>query len=220
MLAKQQALLEHGPFRLGFSAYIHSSVPTALQRLGLAHADSPGIVLESVSTTMMIERVLRGALHAGIGVQPIADEDLWVRTIGAESFYLCIPRQHRLATMPTVMIQNLDGERVFWFPENVHPHLHRSTAKYLLRSGVRPVFAGMRGAAHVIEMAANGLGIGIVPRSATRLTRTGIMFKPLADKYLRVETALFARKDQRHGSIQKLIDAIFAHLETLKLSIQ
>ncbi len=220
MLAQQQALLEHGPFRLGFSAYIHSALMPALRGIGATRADSPGITLESVSTTQMVERVLRGTLHAGIGVQPVADGDLWVKTIGVESFYICVPRTHRLAAKPMVTIQDLHAEKVFWFPDEVHPYLHRSVEKHLLRSGVRPVFEGVRGAAHVIEMAANGLGLGIVPRSATRMVRTGVQFKSLADRFLRVETALFARKDQRHGSIQELLDAIGSHLQTLKLSIQ
>ncbi|MBW4028970.1 MAG: LysR family transcriptional regulator [Acidobacteria bacterium] len=220
MLAQQQAVLEHGPFRLGFSAYIHSSLIPALRGISIPQPGMPGITFESVSTTQMVERVLRGTLHAGIGVQPIMDNDLWVKTIGIEPFFICVPRTHRLAAKPTVTIQDLHAEKVFWFPAHAHPHLYRSVEKHLTRSGVRPGFEDVRGAAHVIEMAASGTGLGIVPRSATRLTRTGIQFKPLADKFLRVETALFARRDQRHGSIQELLDAIFSHLQTLRLSIQ
>jgi LysR family transcriptional regulator, benzoate and cis,cis-muconate-responsive activator of ben and cat genes len=68
-LARPQALLEHGPFRLGYSAYVHSALLPLLLRLKLQETETSAMVLESVPTIGMVQRVLRGELHAGIGVR-------------------------------------------------------------------------------------------------------------------------------------------------------
>lgn len=38
----------------------------------------------------------------------------------------------------------------------------------------------------------------MLPRSAARVSRTGVVFKSLADRYLGLETVLFMRRDQRY----------------------
>jgi DNA-binding transcriptional LysR family regulator len=55
-LARHQALLEHGPFRLGYSAYVHGALLPVLLRLRLQETETSAMVLESVSTTGMVQR--------------------------------------------------------------------------------------------------------------------------------------------------------------------
>jgi DNA-binding transcriptional LysR family regulator len=219
-LARHQALLEHGPIRLGFSAYVHSALLPVLRRLRAPDAETSAMVLESVSTIEMVQRVLRGELHAGIGVHPIRDPDLWVSTIGKEPFYLCLPADHRLAHKAAVAVRDLHGEMVFWIPRSGHRRLYDATTKYIHSIGVEVVFQEVRGVSHVIEFVSHGFGLGLVPRSAIRLMRTGVVFKPVADQYLRVETALFARKDQKVGPLRGFIDDLLFKLQILKIGIQ
>jgi LysR family transcriptional regulator, benzoate and cis,cis-muconate-responsive activator of ben and cat genes len=219
-LARHQALLEHGPIRLGYSAYVHSALLPVLRRLRAPEAETSTMVLESASTIEMVKRVLRGGLHAGIGVLPIRDPDLWTSPIGKEPFYLCLPADHRLAHKATVTVRDLHGEMIFWIPRSGHKRLYDATTKYIHSIGVQVVFQEVRGASHVIEFVGHGFGIGMVPRSAIRVMRTGVVFKPVADQYLRVETALFARKDQKAGPLQSVIDDLLFRLKNLKLGIQ
>jgi DNA-binding transcriptional LysR family regulator len=219
-LARHQALLEHGPFRLGYSAYVHSALLPTLLRLKLQEMETSAMVLESVSTTGMVQRVLRGELHAGIGVLPVRDPDLWSSPIGKEPFYVCVPADHRLAHKATVAIRDLHGEKVFWIPRSVHRRLYDTTTRYIHSIGVEVVFQEVRGASHVIEFVSQGFGLGLVPRSAIRLMRTGVVFKAVADQYLRIETALFVRKDQRAGHLQGFLDDLLFRLQSLKIGIQ
>lgn len=50
--------------------------------------------------------------------------------------------------------------------------------------------------------------------------RTGVVFKAVADQYLRIETALFVRKDQRAGHLRGFIDDLLFRLHSLKIGIQ
>ena len=219
-LARHQALLEHGPFRLGYSAYIHSALLPVLLRLKVQETETSAMMLESVSTVGMVQRVLRGELHAGIGVLPVHAPDLWSSPIGKEPFYVCIPADHRLAHKATVAIRDMHGEKVLWIPRSMHRRLYDATTKYIHSIGVEVVFQEVRGASHVIEFVSHGFGLGLVPRSAIRLMRTGVVFKAVADQYLRIETALFVRKDQRTGQLRSFIDDLLFRLQSLKIGIQ
>src|SRR5580698_10612087 len=116
-LARFQAQIENGPYRIGYSPYTHSAFLPLLNGLRPSHpmGELPsGIVLETANTCELVERVLRGKLHAALGVGPISDEDLWVQRVGREAFSVCLPRNHRLAQKVAVTVHDLNRELVFW----------------------------------------------------------------------------------------------------------
>lgn len=218
-LARYQAQLESGPFRIGYSPYIHSAFLTPLHRLNTSSDVSSAVVLESASTREMVGRVLRGQLHVALGIRPIDDDDLWVRPVGREGFAACVPRNHLLARKAELTIKDLDRELVFWVPSSGHPRFYAHVMKYIRSLGVEPVFREVRGQAHAVEFAAQGFGIALLPRSAARISRTGVVFKTLSDSYLGIETVLFMRCDQRYGIVRDFIDDLFSRLQALKIEI-
>jgi LysR family transcriptional regulator, benzoate and cis,cis-muconate-responsive activator of ben and cat genes len=216
-LARNQAQLESGPIRIGYSPYIHGAFLPHLFRLTTGGEGSFGVSLESASTREMAKRVLRGQLQAALGIHPIEDEELWVRTVGGEGFALCIPRSHRLVHKAEVTIRDLDREVVFWVPRSLHPRFYEEAMRYILSLGVSPAFKQVQGLAHAIEFAAQGLGLALLPRSAARVSRTGVVFKTLSDRYLRIETVLFMRGDQRYGTVKGFVDDLYSRLLALKV---
>jgi hypothetical protein len=67
---------------------------------------------------------------------------------------------------------------------------------------------------------AHGFGLALLPRSAIRLARTGVVFKLLSDRYLKLETALFMREDLRAGPLQDFIHDLSFRLRRLGNEIQ
>lgn len=177
------------------------------------------IVLESANTLELVERVLRGRLHAALGVGPIADRDLWVERVGQEGFSVCLPRNHRLAQKVGVSAHDLDGEMVFWMPRSLQPRFYGRVMKYLSSLGVQPVFREVKSETHALEIAAQGFGLALLQRSASRISHVGVVFKPLTDRYLGIETVLFMRRDQRYGELKEITDNLFARLVALKTEI-
>ncbi|MGA7155284.1 MAG: LysR substrate-binding domain-containing protein [Acidobacteriaceae bacterium] len=112
------------------------------------------------------------------------------------------------------------GEIVFWIPRSAHRRIYDAAANYIHSIGADPIFQEMRAADHVIEFVAQGFGISLVPGSAVRLARSEVVFKPLADGYLRIETTLIVRKDKRTEPLQSFIDDLLFQLRALKLDIQ
>jgi LysR family transcriptional regulator, benzoate and cis,cis-muconate-responsive activator of ben and cat genes len=218
-LARYQAQLESGPIRIGYSPYIHSAFLPHLFRLTTGGEGTFGVLLESASTREMVKRVLRGQLHAALGIRPVEDEELWVRTVGGEGFSLCVPRNHRLAHKAEITVRDLDRELVFWVPPSLHPRFYERVMQYFLSLGVSPAFRQVRGLAHAIEFAAQGFGVALLPRSAARVSRTGVVFKTLSDKYLGIETVLFMRREQRYGTVKDFVDDLLFRLVALKTQI-
>lgn len=222
-LARFQAQIESGSYRVGYSPYTHSAFLPLLNRLSPAPhppGDEPaGIVLETANTLDLVERVLRGRLHAALGVGPIADRDLWVERVGREGFSVCLPRIHRLASKASVTVHDLDCEIVYWMPRSLQPRFYTRVMRYIESLGVRLVFRQVESAAHALAFTAHQSGVAMLPRSAAHLSYSGVVFKPLADRYLCIETVLFMRRDQRYGTLKEIVDVFLDQLLALKLEI-
>ncbi|WP_446741955.1 LysR family transcriptional regulator [Silvibacterium acidisoli] len=222
-LARFHAQTESGPYRFGYSPYTHSAFLPLLNGLSPAPhppGDEPSnIVLETANTVELIERVLRGQLHAALGTGPIVDRDLWVHRAGREGFTVCLPRGHHLAQKASVTAHDLDRETVFWMPRSSHPRFYGQVMRYIRSLGVRPLFREVRGAMHALEFVARNSGLALLPRSASRISHSGVVFKPLADRYLGIETMLFMRRDLRYGKLKDIVDVFLAQLLALKMEI-
>jgi DNA-binding transcriptional LysR family regulator len=222
-LARFQAQLNSGPLRLGFSPYTHSSFLPLLDGLSpvpSVPANEPsGTVLEAANPLELLDRVLRGRLHAALGVGPLSHRDLWVQTVGREGFSICLPRNHRLAQKPGITAHDLDGETVFWMPRSSQPRFYRAVVKYFHSLGVHPVFREVKGEGHAFQFVSHGLGLALLPRSASRISHSGIIFKIFTDRNLGIETVLFMRRDQRSGVCKEIIDDFFSQLLALKIVI-
>jgi len=178
-----------------------------------------GIVLEAANTLELVERVLRGRLHAALGVGPIVDRDLLVERVGREGFSVCLPRGHRLAQKAGISVHDLDGQTVFWIPRSSHPRFYGRIRKYIGSLNVQPFFKEVRSTTHSLEFVAHGFGLALLPRSASRISHVGTVFKPLTDRYLGIETVLFMRRDQRYGNLKEIVDSFLSQLLALKLEI-
>ena len=222
-LARFQARIENGPCRIGYSPYTHSAFPPLLNNLKLnprlPEEEWLGVELESANTLELVERVLRNRLHAALGIGPLSDEDLWLQPVGIEGFTLCLPRDHRLARKEAVTVQDLDGEMIFWMPRSLQPRFYGRVTKYIHSAGAKPVFREVRATSHALELVALGFGLAMLPRSAARISHAGILFRPLADRYLHVETVLFMRRDQRYGYIKDLVDDLYFQLLSFKIKM-
>jgi DNA-binding transcriptional LysR family regulator len=229
-LARYYSRLMNGPIRVGYSPYTNGALLCILHQLDIsefearrvASADSPEprLVLENSLTPELIERVLRGKLHVSLGVHPIRSRELWVEPLARESFCVCLPKGHALAQRPTISARDLHSQPLFWIPRDMHPAFYDQTTEYIRGTGAQPVYHEVRSATHAIEIVVHGLGIALLPHSASRLSRAGVVFKPVADRYLQIETALFARRDLLHGVLQDFARFLAARLQSVKPNVQ
>lgn len=215
------AVKNRRPFRIGHSLYIHEKVLPFLQ-----HQHPPGtsfsrVSLKADTTTHLKARVLRGEVHVGFGVMPVLDRDLWVAPVAQEHFSVCIPASHPFKDKLRLSIHDLIEETVFWMPRSVHPAFFEQVTDYLFGVGIHPYnLQEARAIIQGIDLAAAGLGVALVPQSAARFQRPNVLFKPLTDKLIKIETAIFLHRDQMHGDIADFVNSVLAELQYLRPAVQ
>ncbi|MEI9979928.1 MAG: LysR family transcriptional regulator [Edaphobacter sp.] len=215
------AVKNRRPFRIGHSLYIHGKVLPFLEKQTTPGSDFSRIALKADTTLHLKKRVLRGELHMGFGVMPIFDKDLWVAPIAHENFSACIPDTHPFKDKGRLSAHDLRNETLYWMPRYIHPPLYDQVTDYL--SGVGHDLHNLHEARAIIlgiDLAAAKLGVALVPQSAARFQCPGVLFKPLTDKLLRIETALFVRRDQMHGEIYDFVNSMLTELQSLKIELQ
>jgi DNA-binding transcriptional LysR family regulator len=84
-------------------------------------------------------------------------------------------------------------------------------------SYAKPVLREVLSLTHTLEIVTHNFGVALLPRSASRLSYTGVLFKPITDKLLWIETALFLRRDWRDDRIRWLLDSMLSHLRNASL---
>lgn len=219
--ALYQGIRNRRPFHIGHSLYVHSKVLFFLQKQSVPNGNFSNIALKSATTVQLKERVLRGELHAGFGVSPIVDRDLYVAPILQENFSLCIPENHVLKDKVRVAARDVANERLYWMPRSVHPALYDHVTSYL--RGVGHDLRNLHEARAIIEgidHAAYKLGVALVPQSAARFQCAGVLFKPLTDRPIRIETALFVRRDQMNGAVREFVNSALTELQSPRIELQ
>lgn len=208
------------PLRIGHSLYVHGKVLPFLRRQNPPDSEFSRIVLKADTTVHLKTRVLRGELQVGFGVMPIRDKDLWVAPIAYEYFSVCIPAAHALKDKLRLSAHDLVKETICWMPRSMHPAFYDQVAEYLHGAGIDSYnLQEARAIIQGIDLAANNLGVALVPQSAARFQCPGVLFKPLTDKLIRIETVLFVRKDQMHGDLKNFVNAMLAELQSPKIAL-
>jgi len=220
-----------GPLRIGYSPLINSSTLALLHRLDLADLEKarmssslevpePRAVFESATTRKLMTRVLCGELHAGIGIMPVQESDLWVETLIREPFSVCVPKNHALALRTAISIRDLHGEVLYWIPRRVNPGFYDVVTEYIQSTGAEVIHEEVCSIAQAIEIVSHNLGLALLPRTASHLSRTGVVFKNITDRYLQIETAIFARKDITDGPLKELFPFVVSRLKDQNVNFQ
>jgi len=218
-LAHYETRLHQRPFHVGHSPYIHGAILPVLEQLTLPGSETPSIVLRSATTTRLVRRVRSGELHAAFGVLPIVDKALWIERVAYEPFCVCIPERHRLAAHSRLAARELLRETLVWIPRCAHPSLYDRVANYLRTLKFDPRhFLEAYSITQALDFAADGAGVALIPQSASRFQRRGVIFKPLMDDLIRVETALFVRRDQMRATVKDFIEIALSAVTALKLN--
>jgi type IV secretion system protein VirB4 len=65
---------------------------------------------------------------------------------------------------------------------------------------------------HTMEFVAHNFGVALLPRSASRLSHTGVLFKPITDKLLWIETALFVRHEHTDERLRWFLPTLLSQV--------
>jgi LysR family hydrogen peroxide-inducible transcriptional activator len=162
-LAAQDPL--SGPLRLGVIPTIGPFLlPRVLPRLR-KEAPKLQLYLREEQTAPLLERLDAGQLDAAILALPVSLDDAESEDIGVDPFFVACPRSHRLADLTAIRPEDLANEDLLLLEDGHCMREHALVACAL--EGARRNAAVQGTSLHtLVQMAASGLGVTLVPEMA------------------------------------------------------
>lgn len=130
------------------------------------------LTLREETTSVLLDHLKAGDLDIGILSLPIKDPGIAALSLGREPFFLAVGRRHRLSRRRRVSPKEVGRERLLILQEG---HCFRDQSlEYCKRKPEDPrvIFQG-GSLTSVVELAASGEGVTLVPRMAAQRLRSG-----------------------------------------------
>jgi DNA-binding transcriptional LysR family regulator len=215
--AQNVAKRETGFLNVAYSSFLCPELLTTVTDLRFERPNDPVLRMTSLYTMGVIRGVLEGNFQAGIGYLPIGYSELETRELLDEDLMLCIPARHRLFHLSSISPQDLDREPLIGISEHALPEVHKEIAAYFEVLGIDlNVIARPFTFYEAIHMAAAGRGIAMVSSGWSHMTKSGVAFRPLADRLLTMKSGIFVRRDNRSGVVNDFQNLIWIRTERLR----
>ena len=197
-----------GKFRLGafptLSTYIFPSLVPKIT----ATLPQLRLVLVEEKTQILLDRLKRGELDAALLALPVHDEQLVVKTLFDDDFFLAVPAQHPLAKMKTVEQTDLASSTLLLLEEG---HCLRDQALEVChRAGLEEEQDFRATSLETLrQMVKAGTGITFMPKIAIHSDETGICYIPFKKPAPYRTIGLVWRKTSaRTAVIEKLLSML------------
>ncbi|SFD54015.1 LysR family transcriptional regulator [Streptomyces aidingensis] len=177
--------------RVGFvGTALYSLLPAVLREARVRHPALQVRVEERKSADqvrlLQLGRLDLGLLHlpvdprSGLEATPVLEDPVGI----------ALPAGHRLADRDPLALADLSGEDFVLFPRDLEPHTYDRYTDACVAAGFAPRVAHeATGLQTILALVAAGLGVAFAARSVARhLTRSGVVFRPLAGPAPRLVT--------------------------------
>jgi len=187
---------ETGQIRVGFDYWIDwTKLGEAVRRFDEAHP-TVHVQLFSMSSAQQIAALHEARIDVGLVRPPVTDPRLSSEDLLAESFVLALAENHRFAAHKRIALTSLRDERFIIAERESLPALYDLTFRLFHDAGFMPKvhhevdYPGM-----VLGLVATGVGISLVPLSASSIPYTGIRFVRLQRSPPILETTVVWRRE-------------------------
>jgi len=187
---------EVGRLAIGFmSASVYTLLPPVLREFAAGH---PGVRLDLRELTLpqQFDALEKGDIDVGfVRSQPMEAEFSSVAVL-REPLVVALPSAHALAGRRRIRAAELAREPFVAFQRAPGLVLHDIVLKFCLQHGFAPQVAQEATQTHaVVGLVSAGIGVALVPASASEIRLQGVELRPLAEQSPRVGTSLAWRSD-------------------------
>jgi DNA-binding transcriptional LysR family regulator len=183
LLARRVASGTAGSIRLGFTAM--SALTVLGQWITTAADQLPDVdlVLTEMVTHRQLDALLAGEIDVGLVRQSVRPEVLSSRLVHTDSLVLAAPVGHPLTTVdrPLYLADLADHDVVTYSPSEAW-YFYELVVAVFHRAGVTPRYVQHISQVHTVLSVVNaGLGVALVPRSASALRLKNLTFLDIQD---------------------------------------
>jgi DNA-binding transcriptional LysR family regulator len=191
------------------SVAAYTVVPNAIARLRRAYPEVE-IVLTEFHSDEGVEALRAGRLDVCVVYPPRnVDPALHVEPITIDPLVVALPKGHVLAKSRQISLRRLSGEPwIFWHRE-IASRVYDEIVSACAAAGFEPrVVQRTTRLSTVICLVASGLGITLVPASATMLHVAGIVLREVHSPRIKIPLSLITRSGHRAPALTPFIAAV------------
>lgn len=204
-----------GTLHIGFTAATSYSYLPLIVKACETELPDIGLVLNEMVTKTQIEDLLSGQLDIGLVRPPVWRPELQAIRVLVEPLVAAIPSGHPLAALDVLRPKDFDGEPLIMYSSHDARYFYDIVISLFSTNRVLPRYVQHLVQIHsILSLVRAGVGIALVPKSATALRYEGLVVKPLqTDPPLEVELFLAWRREPPNP----LIDHVLNLARTLQL---
>ncbi len=176
-----------------------------------AHKSTPTVHIESVTgyTHELLLSLHRGKLDLAILDLPVHGRGIQLHPVSSEPLIASLPQKHLLATRPIVRLFELKKEKVAFVSRQVDPG-SVLVEDLLRRAGIEALsFVPVASLIELLDHVALHRSVGLIRKSASRIRRDDVLYKPLTDS-IQLETTMAWRKENLSSQMLSFRDAMIA----------
>jgi DNA-binding transcriptional LysR family regulator len=184
-------------FHVGRTPYADPFLVSTLLSIQLPLFPRLKIDLVSKFSMDIVHDVLGGLVDLAIAHEPPESPLLTCVQVAEQPFYIAMAKRDRLASNPSVSLDQMDGRHWILFERQLHPPVYDTIIQAAAQRGVRA-----RSIQHVIApeeafpFVSDGSAIAFVVKAgALLMARNGVTVRPLNESNLRLKTCLVCRAD-------------------------
>jgi DNA-binding transcriptional LysR family regulator len=187
--ARRAAAGEVGTLALGFiSVAAYNLLPELAPEFRRRH---PGVrlALQEATSDVLLAALRQGELDVGLVLPPVEAPGLEYAPLVRETLIAALPAAHPAARAKgPLALAALAAEPFILFPRKVGVSLHDAIVGACRRAGFAPrIEQEAIQMQTIVSLVAAGMGVALVPASLEHLRRTGVVYRPLAERSPPVE---------------------------------
>lgn len=206
-LARRAAQGETGRVRLGYMGAAQAALlPRLWRALRAAHPDVQ-LEVSELCTPDQRQALLAGELDAGLMALPVWHDELLARPLARIPLLAALPREHPLATRPSLTLRALAQEEWLTCTPYATTLPPEQVQALCMAFGLVPRTRAVGGSEHaVVARVAAGVGVTLVPQTLVNPQQEGVTFIPLDDQ-VTLDVGLVTRADHRDPALTALLGA-------------
>lgn len=198
-----------GRLMLGVVPTVDSQIFTRILRGFGRRYPAVHVVVRSLSTSAQVQALRARQLHAGFLRMPVRDEALTVKLVSREPLVAALPAGHALARSARLTLALLAEEPQITFPRDLAPGYYDTIVSLFRQAGRHLTIAHeTEHVQTILGLVAGGFGVALLPGSMRMLRARGVVYRKLADRLPRAETALAYRRDDTSEVLRAFVTMV------------
>ncbi len=180
-IAKKVALGRTGSLRVGFTAGSAYDFVPRLVTACLADLPDIDLSLKEMVTGDQLEALGSGEIDIGFIRPLLVRHGIDSTKVFAEGLRAAVPSNHPLVRKKLLTLKDLDDQPFVMYSPHESRYFHELIVGQLAQANVHPRYVQYLGQIHsVLALVRAGLGLALVPQSASALHLDNVVMKPIA----------------------------------------